>query len=128
MTEKSQTDLSLDERIQLLASPDSERLQYFLSQILATKQVWTLENEEGFVMVATDDADCIMVWPDAEFAGQWAVEEWGDCEPVAISLDEFSMTWLPSLIADEIDVAVFPNIEDEGTMLKAKELAKKLEL
>ncbi|GAB3485013.1 DUF2750 domain-containing protein [Marinomonas epiphytica] len=115
-------ELSTEERIQLLMAPDAERLEHFVSQVKASEQVWSLSNEEGFVMVETDDGDCVMVWPDAEFASQWAIEDWEDCEPVAVSLETFKSEWLPSLKMDNITIAVFPNIEDEGKLSSAQEL------
>ncbi|WP_211084997.1 DUF2750 domain-containing protein [Marinomonas profundi] len=115
-------ELSMDERVQLLVAADSERLAYFVEQAKATQLVWSLSNEEGFVMVETDDGDCVMVWPDAEFASQWAVEDWDDCDAVSVSLDTFTNEWLPSLALDNISVAVFPNIEDEGKLSTAQEL------
>lgn len=115
-------ELSMDERVQLLMAPDAERLDYFVAQVKASEQVWSLSNEEGFVMVETDDGDCVMVWPDAQFASQWAIEDWEDCEPVAVSLETFKNEWLPSLKMDNITVAVFPNIEDEGKLSTAQEL------
>lgn len=116
------TELSMEERVQLLIAPDSERLAYFIEQAKTTGVVWSLSNEEGFVMVETDDGDCVMVWPDAEFASQWAIEDWDDCEPVSVSLETFKGEWLPSLALDNITVAVFPNIEDEGKLSTAQEL------
>ena len=119
-------ELSLDQRIQLLASPDDARLDYFINTIKATETVWSLSNEEGFVMVETDEGDCVMVWPDAEFAAQWAVEDWDDCTPIAIELSVFQSTWLPSLQIDAVAIAVFPNIEDEGKLVSAEELVSLL--
>ncbi|RNF52833.1 DUF2750 domain-containing protein [Marinomonas hwangdonensis] len=115
-------ELSMDERVQLLVALDSERLAYFIEQAKANERVWSLSNEEGFVMVETDEGDCVMVWPDAEFASQWAVDDWDDCEPVSVSLEQFKTQWLPSLALDNITVAVFPNIEDEGKLSTAEEL------
>lgn len=115
-------ELSLDQRIQLLASPDDVRLEYFINSVKASKVVWSLSNEDGFVMVETDEGDCVMVWPDADFAAQWAVDEWDDCEPVEVSLETFQTMWLPSLEQDNITLAVFPNIEDEGKLSSAAEL------
>lgn len=119
-------ELSVDQRVHLLASSDDERMAFFVKQVVQSETVWSLNNDEGFVMVETDEGDCVMVWPDAEFAAQWAVDDWDDCEPVAVPLAEFKSNWLPSLEADNIDVAVFPNIEDEGKLIKAKELAEAL--
>lgn len=115
-------ELSLDQRIQLLASPDDVRLEYFVNSVKANKVVWSLSNEEGFVMVETDEGDCVMVWPDADFAAQWAIDEWDDCEPVEVSLETFQTMWLPSLEQDNITLAVFPNIEDEGKLSSAADL------
>lgn len=119
-------ELSVEQRVHLLASADDERMAYFVKQVTASEQVWSLSNEEGFVMVETDEGDCVMVWPDADFAAQWAVDDWDDCEPVSVPLAEFKANWLPSLEADKIDIAVFPNIEDEGKLIKANELAEAL--
>ncbi|MGB0942381.1 MAG: DUF2750 domain-containing protein [Marinomonas sp.] len=119
-------ELSVEQRVHLLASADDERMAYFVKQVIASEQVWSLSNEEGFVMVETDEGDCVMVWPDADFAAQWAVDDWDDCEPVSVPLSEFKANWLPSLEADKIDIAVFPNIEDEGKLIKANELAEAL--
>ncbi|CUB02523.1 DUF2750 domain-containing protein [Marinomonas fungiae] len=115
-------ELSLDQRIQLLASPDDVRLEYFVKSVKESKVVWSLSNEDGFVMVETDEGDCVMVWPDADFAAQWAIDEWDDCEPVEVSLETFQSMWLPSLEQDNITLAVFPNIEDEGKLSSAAEL------
>ncbi|WP_438466402.1 DUF2750 domain-containing protein [Marinomonas sp. PE14-40] len=119
-------ELSVEQRVHLLASADDERMAYFVKQVKTFEQVWSLSNEEGFVMVETDEGDCVMVWPDADFAAQWAVDDWDDCEPVSVPLTEFKTNWLPSLEADNIDIAVFPNIEDEGKLIKANELAEAL--
>ena len=115
-------ELSLDQRIQLLASPDDVRLEYFVKSVKESKVVWSLSNEDGFVMVETDEGDCVMVWPDADFAAQWAIDEWDDCEPVEVTLETFQSMWLPSLEQDNITLAVFPNIEDEGKLSSAAEL------
>lgn len=119
-------ELSVDQRVHLLASSDDERMAFFVTQVKQSEMVWSLSNEEGFVMVETDEGDCVMVWPDAEFAAQWAVDDWDDCEPVSVPFTEFKSNWLPSLEADNIDVAVFPNIEDEGKLIKAKALSEAL--
>ncbi|RDL43980.1 DUF2750 domain-containing protein [Marinomonas piezotolerans] len=119
-------ELSLDQRIQLLAATDDVRLEFFVKSVKEHQSVWSLSNEEGFVMVETDDGDCVMVWPDADFAAQWAVEEWDDCEPVEISFETFTTLWLPSLEKDNITLAVFPNIEDEGKLTTAAEMKELL--
>lgn len=115
-------ELSLDQRIQLLASPDDVRLEYFAKTVKTSQKVWSLSNEEGFVMVETDEGDCVMVWPDADFAAQWAIDEWDDCEPVEVSYETFTTMWLPSLEKDNITLAVFPNIEDEGKLTSAADM------
>ncbi|WP_409419197.1 DUF2750 domain-containing protein [Marinomonas sp. RS-M-Aa-14] len=115
-------ELSMDERVQLLVAPDSERLAYFVEQAKATGGVWSLSIEEDFVMGETDEGNFVMVWPDEAFAAQWATEDWEECDPVSITLDEFKDIWLPKLMAAKVTIAVFPNIEDEGKLSTAQEL------
>jgi len=51
-------------------------------------------------------------WPMLILLGQWAIEDWDDCEPVSVSLDMFKTEMgYPALALDNITVAVFPNIE-----------------
>ncbi|WP_351090141.1 DUF2750 domain-containing protein, partial [Shewanella sp. S1-49-MNA-CIBAN-0167] len=73
------------------------RYDYMVEQIKAEKIIWTLQDQDGCVMLTTEDEDCIPMWPSEETAALWAVDEWKDCEPLAIPLDEFQERWVSGM-------------------------------
>ncbi len=116
--------MSLEQsRINEILKFDAEqRLKYLLKQITSNKQVWLLTDEYGSVMLTTDEEDCIPVWPNKEFAQQWATGEWEGFEAKAIPLDDWYKKWTRGLETDELSVVVFPLPEDEGVVLYPDEL------
>ena len=116
--------MSLEQsRINEILKFDAEqRLKYLLKQITNNKQVWLLTDEHGSVMLTTDEEDCIPVWPNKEFAEQWATGEWQGFEAKAIALDDWYKKWTRGLETDQLSVVVFPLPEDEGVVLYPDEL------
>jgi hypothetical protein len=99
-----------------------ERLKYLLKEIVKQKQIWILTDEDGCVMLNTEDEDCAPVWPNKEFAQSWATGEWQDCEPKAISLEKWYASWTSGLEEDDVFIAVFPNQDEEGLIISPQEL------
>ncbi len=77
-------------------------------------------------MLNTEDEDCVPVWPDKDFARQWATEEWGECRPEMISVDTWFTRWTSGLQDDELSVVVFPNLNQEGVILYPEEFDHEL--
>ena len=102
-------------------TPD-ERLKYLLKEVVKQKQIWILTDEDGCVMLNTEDEDCAPVWPNKEFAQSWATGEWQDCEPKAISLEKWYASWTSGLEEDDVFIAVFPNQDEEGLIISPQEL------
>lgn len=88
---------------------EEQRLKYCVKEIVANRKVWILKDEHGCVMLNTEDDDCVPVWPNEEFAKQWATGDWEECEPEAISLNKWHSRWTTGLEDDELSVVVFPN-------------------
>lgn len=96
---------------------EEQRLKYCVKEIVANRKVWILKDEHGCVMLNTEDDDCVPVWPNEEFALQWANGDWEDCEPEAISLNKWHSRWTSGLEDDELSIVVFPNQNEEGVVL-----------
>ncbi|HHF3031048.1 TPA: DUF2750 domain-containing protein [Vibrio diabolicus] len=96
---------------------EEQRLKYCVKEIVANRKVWILKDEHGCVMLNTEDDDCVPVWPNEEFALQWANGDWEDCEPEALSLNKWHSRWTSGLEDDELSVVVFPNQNEEGVVL-----------
>ncbi|EPJ48713.1 MAG: hypothetical protein OFPI_28130 [Osedax symbiont Rs2] len=106
-----------------LENYDSEqRYQYFIESVVANQEIWILTDQQGCVMLNTEDEDCVPVWPSCEAAQSWATGEWQECQGEPIGLKTWQQRWSDGLDEDELQVVVFPNAEFEGTVLHPQEL------
>jgi hypothetical protein len=99
-----------------------QRLAYLLKEVVANKEIWILTDQDGCVMLNTDDEDCAPVWPNEEFAQAWATGEWAECKAEAISLNKWHSRWTSGLEQDDVSIAVFPNLDEEGLVISSQEL------
>ncbi|WP_432452843.1 MULTISPECIES: DUF2750 domain-containing protein [unclassified Agarivorans] len=106
---------------------DSERrYQYLLKQVKNHNQLWILIDQDGCVMLNSDEEDCVPVWPNKEFAEAWATGEWEHCTAEAISLNKWRSRWTEGLSSDELYIAIFPNDLEEGLILSPDEFDQAL--
>ncbi len=96
--------------------PD-ERFNYCIKEIAKQRKVWILTDEHGCVMLNTEDEDCVPVWPNEEFANEWATGEWEHCKAESISTAKWFSRWTYGLEEDELAIVVFPNSNKEGVVL-----------
>ncbi|KOO05415.1 DUF2750 domain-containing protein [Vibrio nereis] len=94
-----------------------ERFNYCVKEIAKHRKVWILTDEHGCVMLNTEDEDCVPVWPNEEFANEWATGEWEHCKAEPISTAKWFSRWTYGLEEDELSVVVFPNDNEEGVVL-----------
>lgn len=112
------TQVLSDERVQEILSFDSEkRFSYCVKEVVTNRQIWILVDEDGCVMLNTEDEDCVPVWPNEEFAQAWANGDWENCKPEAISINKWHSRWTTGLEDDELSIVVFPNAEQEGVIV-----------
>ena len=102
---------------EVLSMSADKRYTYLLKQVALTQEIWILTDEHGCVMLNNEDEDCVPVWPAQEFAKYWATGDWAECVPKAIPLEDWLSRWTIGLEGDEVDVAVFPNPEEEGLII-----------
>ena len=106
--------------------PAQSRYDFLLKAIVENQTVWTLSSDQGVVLMSSDGDDCLPIWPAAEFAQQWASDDWSDCEPLAIDLDAWQQRWLPGMQQDGLVIAVFPGQREEGIVLEPLDLLEAL--
>lgn len=102
------------------------RYDYLVTEVKEHKQIWTLQDTDGCVMLTTDDEDCIPMWPTEESASDWACDDWKDCTPLAIPLNEWLERWVIGMQDDDLYVAVFPVEGDLGVVVAPYELEQRL--
>ena len=98
-----------------------QRLSFLVKECVTHQQVWILTDQDGCVMLNTEDEDCTPVWPNEEFAQAWATGEWSECEPKAIDLKTWHSRWTQGLEDDDVAIAVFPSEDEEGLVISAQE-------
>ena len=102
---------------------DDERYNHFVNKVAEHEQLWILTDEHGCMMLTSDDdEDCIPVWPHADYAKAWAVDDWAQCKPEAISLKVWQSRWVSGMEEDELLVAVFPISDATGVLVEPGEL------
>ena len=102
---------------------DDERFNHFVNKAVEYQELWILTDEHGCMMLTSDDdEDCIPVWPHADYAKAWAVDDWEQCRPEAISMKVWQSRWVPGMEEDELLVAVFPINDAAGALIEPREL------
>ncbi|MEH6575742.1 MAG: DUF2750 domain-containing protein [Amphritea sp.] len=99
-----------------------QRFKYLIKEAVSNGEIWVLSDEQGSVMLNTDDEDCVPVWPNKEFAQAWATGDWEGCKAESISLKNWHDRWTPGLEDDEFAVVVFPNENQDGLVVSPADL------
>lgn len=102
---------------QVIQMPPEQRYSYLLREVRLHQQVWILTDEHGCVMLNSEDEDCVPIWPAEAFAQYWATGEWSECVPKAISVSDWLSRWTIGLEGDEVNIAIFPNPDEEGLIV-----------
>ncbi|MGL5336437.1 MAG: DUF2750 domain-containing protein [Enterovibrio sp.] len=103
-----------------------ERAQYLFSEVNTHGKIWILRDEDGCVMLNSEDEDVVPVWPSAALANRWASGDWQDCRPEAISLSDWHAKWTSGLSDDELAIAVFPHPDGDGYVMSSQEFGVSL--
>ena len=112
--------LSQKEVDAVLMTDAPTRMLYTVKRVADWEEIWTLTTIDGFVLLGSNDGvERVPVWPFIEFAQQCCNGKWADAKPFCISLDKFMNKWIPGMITDQRQVAVFPTPNDQATVLSA---------
>lgn len=101
---------------EIMSGDDHQRASYLINTVITENKVWILKDQDGCVMLNSEDEDCVPVWPDQESASHWATEEWQHCQPESISLNTWFERWSPGLADDQLALVLFPSKEAYGVV------------
>ncbi|WP_298439743.1 DUF2750 domain-containing protein [uncultured Ferrimonas sp.] len=94
---------------------------------IKTEQVlWTLADDQGCVVLESDQERCLLLWHDEAIAQSWATGEYSDCKALKIELADFHEKWVPGMSDDGFDVAIAPSLAGEGIVVSPEEFADDL--
>ncbi len=92
----------------------TENYKRFIAEIVDGGKVWSLKNDDGWVVCDSSEyegAEVIPFWSREEEAAAHCVDEWAVYQAASIDLDEFIGAWLSGM--DEDGVLVGPNWDAE---------------
>ncbi len=96
-----------------------KRYSYFVKKVADWEEVWSLRNQDGWVLAADAfGSQVIPVWPHERYAQACLTQEWQDCTPAVIDLDAWMKRWIPGMIQDGRRIAVFPTPDDKGVVVE----------
>ena len=109
-----------------LAAPD--RYSYFIKQSADLESIWSLSEGDGWVLMNDDHGkELVPIWPHERFAASCATEKWANAVPRLIELDKWLANWIPGMLRDGRQIAVFPTPEDKGIAVRPSQLKEDLE-
>ncbi|MEP4891841.1 MAG: DUF2750 domain-containing protein [Aliiglaciecola sp.] len=118
-------ELSTEEFITISKLQPEARFEYAISRMIESKELWGLFGENGWLLLQAEEDACLPIWPSESFAKAWEKNDFPDCNPKQITLDDWLQQWLPGMEKNGTLILVFPLSEDEeGIMLDAKELTE----
>ncbi|MCC2617451.1 DUF2750 domain-containing protein [Aestuariibacter halophilus] len=103
--------------------PPEQRLKRTIDGFKSEQALWILTDNDGAVMLTTDEGDGIPVWPTQALAKDWANNEWSSCTPKGIPLTDWLDRWTDGLAEDEVDVVICPVPGEDGLIISSDELA-----
>ena len=105
----------------------SDLLEYFLTRVFETDEVWFLKNATGWLTYDADNHTAFPVWPYRRLASDAALEKWESHAPSSVSLDHFLYVMMQELIANNVMIEVMPRIDQSGCLTPAQRLMGILE-
>jgi Protein of unknown function (DUF2750) len=98
----------------IMSLPGPKRYSHFIKVAADQRKVWGLF-DDGWALVQTDQGQrAFPIWPAADYARQFAVDEWKTYAPKEIDLDTLLDVLIPKLRESGDLVAVFPTPNQKG--------------
>lgn len=105
----------------------SELLEYFLTRVFETDEVWFLKNAAGWLTCEADNHTVLPVWPYRRLASDAALERWESHAPSSVSLDHFLYAMMREFTTSNVMIEVIPRATQSGCLIPAQRLLGILE-
>ena len=114
---------------EIIALDTEARYDLFLKAARKEGQLWTLAEGEALLVLGFEGhEEFVAVFPQADVVGEWfqtvPVDE---ADLVAMSTEDWLDNVLDELIEGEVEICVFPTMDDAGTFMSAADLKTALE-
>lgn len=111
------------EYVEAATLDDSQRLEYFLTRVFETEEVWGLDDGAEWVMRDRQPAEkSLLVWPYQKYAVEAAEGPWRDLEAQAESLECFISNTLEMLIDENAVIEIMGQENELGCIISPHRL------
>lgn len=105
----------------------SERVEYTLPRLVEAEEVWSIGNENGWLIRDVDGSDVITLWPYRQLAQEYVERQQPGSLPQSVSLEQFLNSVLKQCIQHGITLEICPNGDDAGELMAAGRLHEVLD-
>ncbi|MFV8818407.1 DUF2750 domain-containing protein [Haliea sp. E17] len=110
-----------EETAALAVMSEPQLLEYFLTRVFETEEVWGLDDGCEWVMQQRDEQWVMPLWPYRQFA-EAAASGWSGCAPSAESLEDFVYQTLGALIDEDTLLEVMSDPGRRGCLVSPQRL------
>ena len=105
---------------------EPQLLEYFLTRVFETEEVWGLEDDCEWATIDIAAQSAMPIWPYQQLASSAAehLRLAGDVtlQPTAESLEDFLQHTLPSLIEEDVMLAIMTSEDNSGCLVSPHRL------
>jgi hypothetical protein len=118
-----------DQELQsVMRLPAAERYSYFIKKAADEEIVWSLRQQDGWALLESPEGqELVPVWPHKMYAEACAVDQFHGYEATPIELDTWLQRWIPGMMRDARQIAVFPTPGGTGPNVAPERIKKDLE-
>lgn len=110
------------ELVQLQSMSAQERLHYATTRMIECEEVWSLGDDNGWIIRDEDGKQVISVWPYHLLAQENRPGEDETSLPQATSLEYFVYGVLDMCQVEDICLEVFPKTDESGHLISSTDL------
>lgn len=118
---------SAAEQARLNEYSSEERFQYAITRMCECEEVWSLGDDDGWLIRDVDGQSAIAIWPYRQMAVAFISGDASNSEPVSVSLEHFLYTLLKQCEEARIVLDVNPSPLEKGYVIGAAQLYEILE-
>ena len=105
----------------------AERFEYAMPRLIESEEVWSIGNDDGWLIREEGDEQIIAFWPYRQLADEYAKTCQPDSAPQSVSLEHFLYGVLEQCRTNDISLEVLPVPGKNGLIIPAAKLYEMLE-
>ncbi len=113
---------SAEERAAFNEMSDEDRFHYATTRIVECEEVWSLGDDNGWLIQDRGEDLVISIWPYKEMAVDAAVDTLSENSPISVSLEHFLYGLLDQCKENGIHIEVNPKPAAQGHIIPAHKL------